>query len=621
MTAPPPKPMASFHAGKITGLDVCPCGPFAATTGDDGTVRIYNYETSACLQTYRTEIAGGTAIVWAPNGADRTHRTIFAGFTDGTVRTLRFTSETGGGETAGLLLSQATKPHTKPVTLLKVAREGNSLVTSDGESIFFFDVHEGGADGIHPVGMLRLDGGVNSIRYGPRSAKILVGFASGRVAEIRVPRLGEVDVSRTFDITASVEVVGFQFVSVMPKIVAARLATAEAKNPKKKKKKKKEGEPTGADGTAGGEGGGSDADGADGGTAAAAGGEPSGEGDDGGGERGGEGGGEDGEDGDEGSGETAKATKANKQKGRAPPPPSQVLDVWYTNRGTMMVTLDGEDRGFLYECSLDFPEPSAWYPMHGGSTAAVRAVHHDPTSGYLLLGADDGTIRAHETDDLSCSVALPLHDGAVGRPKCLVPSFDMSRLLTVGADGNFFVLRVALDGFAERKQRSYAKLLPPFAETEASVPDILAANFYSIEEAKQKEETDRKKMTAEEKKAEDRKKIRLLRRQFERLVKENSARPAALQLPRSAFLLDPQFESDAKARTQLELDRLSAEMAWTVEYHTIAHQKLRQRFLARLMFPRFTVNCIGSTENVSSYRLTEPSKEMAGDDVTSCDDV
>jgi WD40 repeat protein len=55
----------SFHSGKITGLDTSPNKHLAATAGEDGTVRVFNYQKAK--QLCSSQFPGSaTCLIWAP---------------------------------------------------------------------------------------------------------------------------------------------------------------------------------------------------------------------------------------------------------------------------------------------------------------------------------------------------------------------------------------------------------------------------------------------------------------------------------------------------------------------------------------------------------------------------
>ncbi len=136
----------------------------------------------------------------------------------------------------------------------------------------------------------------------------------------------------------------------------------------------------------------------------------------------------------------------------------------YTNRGTFVLSLGGFDSGYLYECSYDLEDPIVRImlclkfmshsllqalQMHGESESQVRFVSIVKEGSYFILGADDGSIRVHNGTDFQRSYSLPVHDNTYGRVVQVAASFDNSYLLSIGADGNFFVFAAAYTGDLE----------------------------------------------------------------------------------------------------------------------------------------------------------------------------
>lgn len=182
------------------------------------------------------ETAHGTTATWAPLSLDPSGRTFFVGFADGIMRTYRFGCN-DDENSATLLLSHVNKPHTKSVNFIRISDSGEKLITSDGEHIFFFDISKDNPKP-EPIGFINLESKCNSIRFKPDGKHILVSSEAGKVLELKVPALDSHNSEHTFRMDfESLDKKTYQFISVMPKIEAARKAAEEAKNPKKKKKK------------------------------------------------------------------------------------------------------------------------------------------------------------------------------------------------------------------------------------------------------------------------------------------------------------------------------------------------------------------------------------------------
>ena len=81
------KELMKFHAGRINGVVASPVDHFAATAGEDGTVRCWDYVDRMCL--FDSQFPSpASAIVWAPATLDSEARTVAVGFASGVVRVL-----------------------------------------------------------------------------------------------------------------------------------------------------------------------------------------------------------------------------------------------------------------------------------------------------------------------------------------------------------------------------------------------------------------------------------------------------------------------------------------------------------------------------------------------------
>lgn len=91
--------LASCHAGDVAAVDVCPVEHVAATAGEDGTVRCWDYVGQRELFSRRflskpsdsepARPVPATALVWAPTLVDSQARTVAVGFANGVLRVLQ----------------------------------------------------------------------------------------------------------------------------------------------------------------------------------------------------------------------------------------------------------------------------------------------------------------------------------------------------------------------------------------------------------------------------------------------------------------------------------------------------------------------------------------------------
>lgn len=561
-TARPPSCMADFHSGSVAAVDVSPVSHIAATIGVDGTVKLYSYTERSVLETVQCPIEDtqGTCLKWAPKTLDSSGRTFFAGYSDGVLRQFQCSYD---GEITTVVLIKAWKPLSRSIRSIQCSPQGDLVVVGDERHLFFFDCAE---MDLEPIGfynsLIAEDGDFTFLRfYGGDTAgdnrKLLVGRSDATLLEFTPPKLGDFDTSKTYRINVEAyKPRVYKFKSVMKKIEAMKKSAEESKkSPKKKSKDGEKEELT-----------------------------------------------------EEEQAEQDREKAAAKAEAEKVYPPSPLLNAWYTDRGSVMVTAGGRDSGYLYECNFDMEEPSMWYPLEDKPGLEISSAVELVCGSKILLLGTDGALRLHETSDFQKPPQkFPVHNSADGFISAAVESFDGAYLLTAGRDGNFFVFRAAFDGATEHNVET---TLEPLSPDLVSTMDITSPTAYSIEEAKQKAEADAMAMTADEKKSEVRREIRILRRDFEQLLKLNAALPDAQRLSNDQFILDPLLAEKVRSNQEAQQEQLRAEMAWTLEKYKIGHEKLRQRFIERVEDPLYVVKSIRGDKLVSTFRLVQVSKEF-----------
>lgn len=110
----------------------------------------------------------------------------------------------------------------------------------------------------------------------------------------------------------------------------------------------------------------------------------------------------------------------------------------------------------------------------------------------------DGIIRINRVNEDHCDLSdyflLPMHDNSRGTITNLSFSFDKKYLFSVGTDGNLFSYK-----WNSKVLEKYPKTPTKF-ESLVTVPDIMDAEFLSLEQQKFKDDLDRRLQIAEEKK-------------------------------------------------------------------------------------------------------------------------
>ena len=124
------KTLMRFHSGSINGVVASPTDHFAATAGEDGTVRCWDYVDRMCLYESKYPTAA-TAICWAPTAIDAESRTVAVGFASGVVRVLY------RAQRQWKVLS-VMKPHDGRINSVQYSNDGKTMATCGEDSRVFF---------------------------------------------------------------------------------------------------------------------------------------------------------------------------------------------------------------------------------------------------------------------------------------------------------------------------------------------------------------------------------------------------------------------------------------------------------------------------------------------------
>ena len=244
-----------------------------------------------------------------------------------------------------------------------------------------------------------------------------------------------------------------------------------------------------------------------------------------------------------------------------------------------------------------------------GSTAASTIERHAAPIVYLRLSRSGSMLLSGAADGSVCVGELGSDAYWMGRMNGASPSvmptlsFDDAYLVSAGGDGNIFVHKMATH---DPKDPILSAIgLPSLAESGPNSADIVDKATYSIEEAKQKEESDARAAQAQEKKLTVKEKVELLRKKFANLLAENTALPTAERLPRESFYVDPGLKEATEAETLARLEEARAELAWTSEKSALSRSKLEAHYLQGLAVESIALYGFANDKVVRSFRLVE----------------
>ncbi|KAH3765336.1 cilia- and flagella-associated protein 44 [Pelomyxa schiedti] len=185
------KPLFHFQSGPLHGICLSPCLPLAATTGEDMTVRLFNYRTKIAYTVEKFD-SQGTTLAWAPISVDPKGKTIAVGFSDGIVRLLSCGLH-------NLTTIYVVKPHVQKVTSISFSPCGQFLATcSDDGTIFFFLAQ---IPSCTPLGFTSIPSSITSLSWSQSGASIVLCTKSDGPFQLTLPsQLDVLDTATSYDI-------------------------------------------------------------------------------------------------------------------------------------------------------------------------------------------------------------------------------------------------------------------------------------------------------------------------------------------------------------------------------------------------------------------------------------
>ncbi|EDV19473.1 uncharacterized protein TRIADDRAFT_33519 [Trichoplax adhaerens] len=544
-TTKPPEKLFSFHAGEITGMQTSPKHHMVATTAEDHTVKVYHYikKQQLCSSKFNSS---GTCLLWLPESVDPLGVSVLVGFDDGIVRALRIAKKLDEGaiqrrirspsdiSSTQIALEQVMKPHNSSVTCMAIDNTGDILVTGGADSsIFFFAIR----DTFQAIGFIKMPCPVVSIAWAPESHKkkvVLVCCQDGIALEVVAPKPNTYSTSKTYQLPEeAIKIRQFKFHTIKKKL--RRLKKLKKKLDKKQKKKqelleelmvKKAGKI------------------------------------------------EEEEDNEEKQEDTAAGEKGKEEEEVEEESDNGIRTIirgFYADEiDHFWLSMGGYDAGYLYKCKMEsyeewqariqqkepdnqdtnevdhFGEPVKAIPVTDSNDSPIRSLHLSRDGKLLILGFDNGIVRCQPQEnaikgnqlpsdipELADYWSLSIHDGFYGRVTNICSSFDKKYILTTGSDGNFFVFaHNEMDTVDGGKIDSMSMSI---MEGDNRMEDITDRSAYSLEDAKQKSEYDKRLKEAEEKKQNVRNEMANLRLRFKKILNRNNDLPTKLQLKRTVY--------------------------------------------------------------------------------------
>ncbi|NWI49588.1 CFA44 protein, partial [Calyptomena viridis] len=232
----------------------------------------------------------------------------------------------------------------------------------------------------------------------------------------------------------------------------------------------------------------------------------------------------------------------------------------------------------------------------------------------------NGSLRAYHLQEKDLSVntlkeywCFNVHDNDYGQIQGICPSYDDMFLITCGRDGNIFAFNILSPEDVSVELKANIPSPRSGLEKEKATEDIGDPNAYTIEEVKQRKESERIMKEAEEKKNKKREELIALRHDFVFLLQKNQELPKHMQLHRKEYEMDRRIFEEMDRQKAQRIQLVQKELAWECEKQLTGLQKLQKQFRDSLELI-IVVHAIQSNHQISTYRLLTLSEKYGQDE-------
>ena len=280
--------------------------------------------------------------------------------------------------------------------------------------------------------------------------------------------------------------------------------------------------------------------------------------------------------------------------------------------------------GYYYICSFENERPLKAIDIKPGQGINCTYFDFSPSRDFIIAGLRNGSYLVWSTENDKKFMEIKVHDGHRGAITAAKFNPKENYIISVGTDGILNVQNINKEAIKMYSQAlmpgedvTFVTEMDGFETMETEQPlkaredeseDITDPEALSIQEQKLRTEEYWRMKKAEERKADIRNKITLLREEFEKLRKVNQAEDGWIQLTDKEFNVDPEYFEMLQKNLSERVDITHKEVAWGIEFRKVAYEKLKSVFFDTLEFDRFTVKAIQSDSFVSTFRVKKMSE-------------
>lgn len=316
--------------------------------------------------------------------------------------------------------------------------------------------------------------------------------------------------------------------------------------------------------------------------------------------------------------EDEKKKRAKTKSKKVEPGPAPILSCKYLNSdGDILVTAQKPYNDFIYKCKINEERPSMFWTINSSTDFFIKHI----TRNFLLIYNSKGLVQIRPREDLNRY--LEFYPNCLSQVTDMSSSSDEKLIILSFKDGTIISYNLDVLGFhqfiklgAEQEKKNFEfpaikdNLLKSIntvkqqqlAEENKELETIHKEIEISLEKEKRKAEELARLKKAEEKKNELRKRVSLLKEQFNTVSQKNKYLEEELMLTPDEMIVDENYLDYIRNTNKENLKDIKHKFDWKKEYIRVPIEKINEFFMSSIKTPKIYVFAFNSKEFVTTMR-------------------
>jgi len=316
--------------------------------------------------------------------------------------------------------------------------------------------------------------------------------------------------------------------------------------------------------------------------------------------------------------EDEKKKRVKTKNKKAEPGPAPILSCKYYNTdGDILLTAQKPYNDFIYKCKINENRPTMFWTINSSTDYFIKNITHT----FVLMYNSKGSVQIRPKEDLNRN--LEFFPNCLSQVSDITTSIDEKMFVLCFKDGTMVSYSLDVMGFhqfiklgAEQEKKNFElpskgeNLLKSIntvkqqqlADENKQLEEINKEIEISLEKEKRKAEELGRLKKAEEKKNELRKKVSLLKEQFNTVFQKNKYLEEELMLNNDEMIVDENYLEYIKSTNKENLKDIKHKFDWKKEYIRVPIEKINEFFTSSIKTSKIYVFAFNSREFVTTMR-------------------